>query len=334
LRVRQDEAKAANLARIGAEKGRTEAQSALDRHQKIVMSVDAALAATEAARGQLPGDAMLSEAAGKLKGKADELRSGLPGLTARLDAAATALHKADAALASANRALKTSIDEKSGRDAAIVAAQAALTAEESRGNSRKSELVEATGELTELMGNRFALAQLKPLSPEQIGWSILKVTGVYDRYRRAEEAELDKSKPRDAKDSAQGRARAIEVERRTFAKLKGNVAPFVSVYAAGAGQPQNDFFATADQALFVANGGSINGWTAPGGGNVSERMVREKDPRKAAEDLFLTILSRPPTSDESADVARALTVPTDAKAAAVQGLVWGLLTSAEFRFNH
>jgi predicted nucleic acid-binding Zn-ribbon protein len=334
LRVRQDEVKAADLARIGAEKARSEAQAALDRHQKIVMSVDAALAATEAARGQLPGDATLSDAARKLKGKSDELRSGLPGLTARLDAAATALHKDDAALGSANRALKASIDEKSRRDAAIVAAKAALTAEESRGNSRKSELVEAAGELTELMGNRFALAQLKPLSPEQIGWSILKVTGVYDRYRRAEEAELDKSKPRDAKDPAQGRARAIEVERRIFEKLKGNVAPFVSVYAAGAGQPQNDFFATADQALFVANGGSINGWIAPGGGNVSERMVLEKDTRKAAEDLFLTILSRPPTSDESADVARVLAVPTDAKPAAVQGLVWGLLTSAEFRFNH
>ena len=45
------------------------------------------------------------------------------------------------------------------------------------------------------MGNRFALAQLKPLTPEQICWSILKVTGVYDRYRKAEEAELNKAKP-------------------------------------------------------------------------------------------------------------------------------------------
>ena len=35
-------------------------------------------------------------------------------------------------------------------------------------------------------------------------------------------------------------------------------------------------------------------------------MVQEKDPRKAAEDLYLTILSRPPTAEESADVARVL----------------------------
>ena len=113
------------------------------------------------------------------------------------------------------------------------------------------------------------------------------------------------------------------------------MAPFVAIYAAGPGQPQNDFFATADQALFAANGGSINSWIAPGGGNVSERMVQEKDPRKAADDLYLTILSRPPTSEESADVARVLARPGPAtKPAAVQELVWGLLTSAEFRFNH
>ena len=55
---------------------------------------------------------------------------------------------------------------------------------------------------------------------------------------------------------------------------------FVHIYAAAPGQPQNDFFATADQALFAANGGSINSWIAPQGGNVSERMIQEKDPRR------------------------------------------------------
>jgi hypothetical protein len=301
------------------------------------MSVDAALAATEAAREQLPGDTTLAEAVQKIKAKSDELRSVLPSLKARIDAASAALEKAGDVLASANRALKASSDEKARRDGAVAVAQAALKAEESRASALKSERADATGDLAEMMGNRFALAQFKPLSPEQICWSILKVTGVFDRYLRAEEADLDKLKPLTgpaAKEPAQRLARAIELERRTFEKLKGNVAPFVAIYAAGPGQPQGDFFATADQALFVANGGSINSWIAPGGGNVSERMVQEKDPRKAAEDLFLTILSRPPTAEEAADVARVLSEQAGAKAAAVQELVWGLLTSAEFRFNH
>ena len=66
-------------------------------------------------------------------------------------------------------------------------------------------------------------------------WSILKVTGVYDRYLKAEEAELDKSKPLTgpaANDPAARRARAIEVEQRTFDKLKGNVPAFIAIYAA------------------------------------------------------------------------------------------------------
>jgi len=83
----------------------------------------------------------------------------------------------------------------------------------------------------------------------------------------------------------------------------------------------------------VANGGSINSWIAPGGGNVSERMVQEKDPRKAAEDLFLTISPAADLRGIGRRCSRALG-PGDVKPAAVQELVWGLLTSAEFRFNH
>ncbi len=168
-------------------------------------------------------------------------------------------------------------------------------------------------------------------------WSVLKVTGVYDRYLKAEEAELDKKKPLigpAAFDPLHKITREIELEHRTYEKLKGNVPPFVAIYAAAPGQPQNDFFATADQALFAANGGSINSWIAPSGGNISQRMVDEKDPQKAAFDLYMTILSRPPTSEETADVARVLEAQASQKPAAVAELVWGLLSSAEFRFNH
>ena len=334
LRNRQEAAKAADLVRISAAKAHDESQSERDRYQKILMSVGAALTATEAARQQLPGDPTLSEAIQKLKSKSDELQAGLATRTARLETALANLKKANDALGLANQAIKASTDEKARREAAIVAVQTALAAEETRAKTLKSELSDATGDLAELMGNQFSLAQLKPLTPEQICWSIFKVTGVYDRYRLAEEAELNKTKPKNVKDGAQSSARAVEIEQRTFDKLKGNVAPFVSIYAAGAGQPQNDFFATADQALFAANGGSINSWVAPAGGNVSERMIQEKDPNKAAEDLYMTILSRPPTSEESADVARVFASQANTKAAAVQELVWGLLASAEFRFNH
>ena len=221
--------------------------------------------------------------------------------------------EAAAAEAAANQAVKAAGDEQ-GRRARPPSAppRKDLAAAKRRGEALQTELAEAADELASLMGDRFAMAQLKPLTPEQMCWSILKVTGVYDRYARLEEAELGKAKPLAGPAAASGQpgtparsrsSRASSTSSRgTCPRSSGSTAP-------GPGQPQNDFFATADQALFAANGGSINGWIAPAGGNVSERMIAEKDARKAAEDLYLTILSRPPTDEEAADVARLLAVP-------------------------
>ena len=108
----------------------------------------------------------------------------------------------------------------------------------------------------------------------------------------------------------------------------------VTFYGAAPGQPQDDFFATADQALFVANGGSVNSWVAPAGDNVTERIVKQEDPRLAAEELYLSVFTRMPTDGERADVANFLKERTTDKPAAAQELVWALLNSAEFRFNH
>jgi hypothetical protein len=227
--------------------------------------------------------------------------------------------------------------ERTRNDAALAAAEQAASGAESRLKALQSERAALTEELATLFSNNFALAQLKPLTPEQMCWSMLKVTGVYDRTRLAEETALNKSKPLTgdaANDPDQIRARAFEIEQRTFDKLKGSLPAFVTAYAAAAGQPQGDFFATPDQALFAANDGLINGWVVPTGGNITERMVAENDPGKAAEDLYATILTRTPSAEESADVVRILTAQATNKTAAVQELVWGLLTSAEFRFNH
>ena len=328
---------AAERAKQASEKTRNDAQAALDRHQKLTNSVLEAYHATDNALQQIPDDPTLTETAQKLKAKADELRSMTVKLVELREVASGELNASLEALAAVTRKLDESSAEKTRRQNAVVASTSALSEAEERAKGLRTELAALNEELATLQGNEFRLGQLKPLSPEQMAWSTLKVTGVYDRYRQTEENELNKSKPlsdQAKKDPAQVKARAFEIEQRTFDKLKGNVGAFVSVYAAGAGQPQNDFFATADQALFEANGGSVNSWIAPAGGNVADRMVREKDLPKAADDLYLTILSRSPSPDESTDVVRVLTERASNKPAAVQEVVWGLLTSAEFRFNH
>jgi Protein of unknown function (DUF1549)/Protein of unknown function (DUF1553) len=337
VQAREGEAKATEASRLTADRTRADADAALEGRRKIIASVDAALAATQAAQALLPGDPALGEAAQKLKEKTDDLRASLVGFQARVDAARSASRAAATVAKAATESLHAAGVEMRRREQSVRAARDRIAAAKARGDALRTELAEAADELTNLLGSRFAMAQLKPLTAEQMYWSIVKVTGVYDRTRAAQEAELDKAKPlagTAANDPAARRARAIEVEQKTYDKLKSDVRAFVRMYGAGPGQPQNDFFATADQALFVSNGGSINGWLAPSDGNVSQRMVAENDPSKAAEDLYLTVLSRPPTADESADVARMFSVPAKDKPAVVQELVWGLLTSAEFRFNH
>jgi hypothetical protein len=337
LAQRDQELKDADRARLSAEKARGDAQGAVDRHQKKLSSVEEALRTTEAARAELPEDPDLAAAAEKIKSRADALKSALAPLASRRDDAASALKATVTAVAAASRGLEQAKAEASRRDSAIAAARKTLADEEARLKAARSELDRAGERVAELLSNDFDLAQLKPLTPEQIAWSMLRVTGVYDRTRQAVEAELDKTKPlkeQERNDPALVRARAFEVETRTFDKLKGNTQPFIRIYAAGAGQPQGDFFATADQALFASNGGLVNGWIAPAAGNVADRMVRESDPKKAAEDLYLTVLSRPASADEAAEVGRVLGGPPESRPAAVQELVWGLLTSAEFRFNH
>jgi chromosome segregation ATPase len=334
---RQSAARAADLARVSAEKTHSGAQAALTAHQKIVAAVDAAQNATEAARQLLPDDPALTQAAQMIKEKSADLQKTVSALKAKVDEAAGPLAKTAETHEKAKTALVACLEEKAKCGSHVAVALAEVAAQESRTKVARSNLVDAASEFSLLRGNHFAQAHLKPLTPEQICWSILKVTGVYDRYWKVEEAELDKKKPLigpSAYDPVQKITRALELERRTFEKLKGNVAPFIAMYAAAPGQPQNDFFATADQALFTANGGSINSWIAPSGGNVSERMIQEKDPKNAATDLYMTVLSRPPVPEEAADVARILSEREKDKSSAVQELVWGLLSSVEFRFNH
>ena len=185
------------------------------------------------------------------------------------------------------------------------------------------------------LSSTFALSQLKPLSPEQMCWTVFKVTTVYDRYVAQEAAEREKASPlseQEKQDAVVLAARATEVEQLAYDKLKGNIGSYVQIYGGAPGQPQNDFYASPDQALFTANGGAINSWVVPASDNAAERIVKTTDPKVAAEELYLGVLTRMPTEQESAEVASFQAARPD-RAKAAQELVWGLISSAEFRFN-
>ncbi len=202
-------------------------------------------------------------------------------------------------------------------------------------DSAAAQRDELFGELTEDWSHRFAVASLKPLQPEQLAWSLMQATGMFKRYLDAAAQELDKKQALPESATPEQRAeRAREIEAAARTKLAGQLGAFINLFGAGAGQPQDEFFATVDQALFFANGSQLRGWLAPSGDNLCARLAALEGAEAIAEELYLSTLCRRPLPQEIEDVARQLEAAPEQKAEVVQNLAWGLLTSAEFRFNH
>ena len=86
--------------------------------------------------------------------------------------------------------------------------------------------------------------------------------------------------------------------------------------------------------LEAANGALLRSWLAPRAGNLMDRLGKLQDAGAVADELYLSVLTRPPTADEKKEVADYLKKRNNDRAAALQEYTWALLTSAEFRFNH
>ncbi len=216
----------------------------------------------------------------------------------------------------------------------LAAADSELQRQQEELETRLSELDEAIQvahhDLEEVWTRQLALAPLKPLSPEQLAWSILEATGTLAAHRRAVEKELDEKEGEDKPPA--GAERDTAIERGIHAKLQPSVVQFVRLFGAGEGQPQYDFFATVDQALFLTNGGPIQNWLKPSGNNLTQRLIQLDSAESIAEELYVTVLSRPPVESERQWVEEALASEPEAKAEIIQELAWALLASAEFRF--
>jgi hypothetical protein len=217
----------------------------------------------------------------------------------------------------------------------VAASEAAVARAEEHAKAIDGDLNDKRKALVECTTRQFALAGLKPLSAEPLAYSVMRAAGMVQQQQAAAEAEWAKKNPKgDLADESTRRRREKEVESAVHEKIAANAAPFLPLFAAGAGQPQGEFFATADQALFFANGDQIKGWLAPGGGNLAERLVKQGDAKLLAEELYLSVLTRMPTAEEIADVTKYLESRAKDRPAAVRELIWSLLTSTEFRFNH
>jgi hypothetical protein len=181
---------------------------------------------------------------------------------------------------------------------------------------------------------RFAVAPLKPLSPEQLCWALLQATGIVAATRTNVEHQLFVVDPRLGQlvqvDAKRQRLGEEMVEKAVFAQLQGNMGPFIAQFAKAPGQSQDDAEPTVHQALFLANGEPTQSWL----GGLAGRVAALADPSALAEELYLSLLTRRPTADERGEVARYLAERGGDRPRAVRELAWAIVTSAEFRFNH
>ena len=217
------------------------------------------------------------------------------------------------------------------------AAVAQFAALETKLAADTKALVEASDKLTAILEKSFAVGAFAALTPEQLAWSMMRAAGVVGAHELAGAAEFDKkSPPADTNKTEPARLaeRAKAAEQYTWDKLKAGAAGFAPLFGAGAGEPQDAFFASADQALFLNNGSMVRSWLAPSAENLTARLGKLTDARALAEELYLSVLTRLPTDGEIAAIQKQLAAREKEKPAVMQDLAWGLLTSAEFRFKH
>ncbi len=111
-------------------------------------------------------------------------------------------------------------------------------------------------------------------------------------------------------------------------------AKFLKAFSNPAREPEDEFQASLKAALFVLNDPAVLGLLEPRDGNLADRLRKLPDADQVAEELFLGVLTRMPTAEERALVARQMEKHMDRREAALKRLAWALLASTEFCVNH
>lgn len=153
----------------------------------------------------------------------------------------------------------------------------------------------------------FAVARLRPLTREQFALAAELVLGDETFVKAA--------------DAATRRELYLAAEKRAAAWTK-ELDP--------AGTPHQ---ASAAEALFLSNHATLGELSKPKEENLAARLDAIKTDDQRVDAMFRTLLGRMPTKSERAAARQWLGDDRDQKTP-VASLLWALVTSAEFRFNH
>jgi hypothetical protein len=191
-----------------------------------------------------------------------------------------------------------------------------------------SETYQRSGELTSkvttsIRPERLRVAIPKPLSAEQMARSLAEATG---HRATLDSTPSPKKSQFTYKDYVNGRLPTPD-------NWKDLQILFGAVFGHPAGQPEIDFRPSVEQSLFLSNDRLMSRWLEDSTDRLVDRLRKIEEPAGLADELYLTVLSRMPTSDERTEVGEFLK-SASVRRNAVVDLCRALLTSAEFRMNH
>lgn len=173
---------------------------------------------------------------------------------------------------------------------------------------RSSEL---SSSMKEPPADRYLVAVLKPLSPEQFVYALMQASGYTDSLRGIQK---------------------MPNETAVNTGLAAQVAPFVRMLGNQPGQAE-EFQASLDQTLYLKHSAAIRNFISQRANCLLDRCGKLTDSKSIANELFLSVYTRPATADEAKDIADILKDAKD-RPAVLSEVIWAMLASAEFRFNH
>jgi hypothetical protein len=154
---------------------------------------------------------------------------------------------------------------------------------------------------------QFAVAQLRSLTPRQYAFAVILATG---------DQALDRATPENRSD------RYRDIENRAASLTE-------SMDRRSTNQQSS-----TNEALFMSNSPALQQLVQPAGENLVARLAAMPDTDHVVETAIWTTLGRAPDPNEKSHLVTWLESNAQARSVACCELVWALLTSAEFRFNH
>lgn len=178
--------------------------------------------------------------------------------------------------------------------------------------------------------DRFLVAIERPLMAEQLLASVIQATEAAESLKSETDTPTEPTSNSD-KNSKDEPALDDGSNAPTLAELK---TAFAGAFANEAREPEGEFKATVKGALFWRNSAEVQKLLHQRPGNLIDRLMKIEQSDSLINELYLTVLSRFPSPDETAVMTSFVNVSDVDRETVIRDAAWALLTSVEFSVNH